>query len=194
MAVYTERNNTTLLSAAADADGDVLTVTKVNGQAALVGVPVPLSVGGSVTVASDGVVTFDDTGFVVPEVGEHVADSLIATISDGTTETDTSVNLELYGTLEGTPTVFGALTRAFEGGVAAPAGATSITASGSLACRCSAAAKMAGAVLRPAGSIRTGPGSIPAAISCSVTTNRKSAFVSTRGAANPFPLIRMAQA
>lgn len=127
MTVYTERNNTTLLSSAADADGDPLSVTKINGQAALVGVAVPLSVGGSVTVSPDGVVLFDDTGFTIPEIGDYVADSLIATISDGVTEVDTSVNLELYGAIAGQALLFGALTRPFEGGAPAPAGATSIT-------------------------------------------------------------------
>lgn len=127
MTVYAERNNKTILSTAVDADGDELTVTKINGQASLVGVPIPLSVGGTVMVTPDGVVTFDDTGFDVPEIGDYVADGLIATISDGTDETDTSVNLELYGAVAGVPVYFGALTRPFEGGVPAPVGATSIT-------------------------------------------------------------------
>ena len=42
---------------------------------------------------------------------------------------------------------------------------------------------IAGAVLRPSGSMMTAPGSIPALNSCSVTIKRKSAPVSTIGAA-----------
>lgn len=126
MTIFSERTNTTILSMAGDADGDPLSVLKVNGQEALVGVPIPLSVGGSVTVTSEGVVTFDDTGFTIPDIGDYVADGLIVTITDGTAETETSVNLELYGALSADVAVFGALTRPFEGGVPAPDGATSI--------------------------------------------------------------------
>jgi len=127
MTVYSERTNTTILSGSADADGDLLTVVRINGQAALIGVPIPLSVGGAVTVTSDGIVTFDDTGFTVPEIGEYVADGIIATISDGTQEVDTTVNLELYGALQERALQFGALTQRFHGGLAAPEGATGIT-------------------------------------------------------------------
>lgn len=127
MTVFSERTNTTILSQNTDADGDPLSVIKINGQANLIGVPIALSVGGSVTITSDGTVTFDDTGFDVPEIGEHVSDGLIATITDGTTEVETTVNLELYGTLQEGSASFGALTLSFHGGIAAPDGATSIT-------------------------------------------------------------------
>lgn len=127
MTVFSERTNTTILSMAGDADGDPLSVLKVNGQESLVGVPIALSVGGAVTVTAEGVVTFDDTGFTVPEIGDYVADGLIATITDGETEVDTAVNLELYGALAAGAAVFGQLTRPFEGGIPAPDGAAAIS-------------------------------------------------------------------
>lgn len=126
MTVFSERNGKTILNSAADADGDLLTVTKINGQAGLVGMPVALSVGGSITVTSDGIATFDDTGFTVPEIGEHLADGIIVTISDGQEEIETSVNLELFGAAAAGAAVFGAKTLPFEGGIDAPAGATAI--------------------------------------------------------------------
>lgn len=126
MTVYYERNDKTILDAAVDADSDLLTITKVNGQAGLVGVAIPISVGGTVIVMADGTVSFDDSGFSVPEIGEYVADGLIATVSDGTVEVEIAVNLELYGAASLGQVVFGALTRPFEGGYPAPEGATSI--------------------------------------------------------------------
>ena len=95
MAIYSERDGLTILDSATDPEGDPLTVTEINGNPALIGVPISLSVGGSVTVASDGTVTFDDTGFTWPAQGNSMADSLLATISDGVNTVSLSVNLQL---------------------------------------------------------------------------------------------------
>lgn len=96
MTIYSERNGTTILTAAVDPDGDPMTVVKVNGDPALVGVAMPLSIGGSVTVGTDGTVTFDDTGFEVPPVGESFADSFIATVSDTIAEVDVAVDVQVH--------------------------------------------------------------------------------------------------
>lgn len=96
MTIFNERNGTTILTAAVDPDGDPMSVVKINGNAALVGVAMPLSIGGSVTVASDGSVTFDDTGFETPPPGESFADSFIATVSDTIAEVDVAVDVQVH--------------------------------------------------------------------------------------------------
>lgn len=96
MTTYSERNGTTILSAAVDPDGDPLSVVKINGDAALVGTSMALSIGGSVTVAADGTVLFDDTGFEAPAPGESYADSLIATVSDGVADVDVAVDIQVH--------------------------------------------------------------------------------------------------
>lgn len=95
MAIYTERNGISILDTASDPEGEPVSVVKINGEAALIGAPLALSTGGSVIVASDGHVVFDDTGFTWPGLGASVYDSLIATISDGTHEVPVSVNLAI---------------------------------------------------------------------------------------------------
>lgn len=96
MTQYFERDGTTILTAASDPDGDPLTVTQVNGNPALVGTAMPLSIGGTVLVSSDGTVVFDDTSFEAPPPGEHYADSFIATISDGVADVDVAVDIQVH--------------------------------------------------------------------------------------------------
>ena len=95
MAVYTERSNVSILDSAVDPEGDPLTVTEINGQSANVGAPVALSVGGTLTVQADGSATFDDGGFSWPAQGATLADSVIATVSDGQNDVFVSVNIQL---------------------------------------------------------------------------------------------------
>lgn len=95
MAVFSERDDLTILDSASDPEGDVLSVTHVNGNAALIGAPVALSIGGSVTVASDGSVVFDDAGFTWPGQGSGLFDSIIATVSDGINDVSVSVNIQI---------------------------------------------------------------------------------------------------
>jgi len=95
MPVYTERNNISILDSAVDPENDPLTITGINGSAALVGAPVALSVGGALTVQADGSATFDDTGFTWPSQGGTTVDSIIATASDGSNDVFVSVNLQL---------------------------------------------------------------------------------------------------
>lgn len=95
MTTFNERDALTILDSAIDPEGDALSVTAVNGNAALIGAPVALSVGGSVIVASDGSVVFDDTGFTWPGSGSGVFDSIIATVSDGTNDVPVSVNIQI---------------------------------------------------------------------------------------------------
>jgi len=96
MAQFNERNGTTILTAANDPDGDPMSVVKVNGSTALVGAAMPLSIGGFVTVSSDGTVVFDDTGFEPPLPEESFADSFIATVSDGIAEVDVAVDVQVH--------------------------------------------------------------------------------------------------
>lgn len=95
MAIYTERNAISILDAAVDPEGDPLSVTEVNGDAALIGAPVALSIGGSITVGADGVVIFDDTGFTWPGFGNSVFDGVIATVSDGSNNVSVAVNVQI---------------------------------------------------------------------------------------------------
>ena len=95
MAIYSERNNVSILDAAVDPEGDPLTVTEINGTAANVGTPLGLSIGGTLTVQADGSASFDDTGFSWPAQGSSLYDSVIATVSDGQNDVFVSVNIQL---------------------------------------------------------------------------------------------------
>jgi len=97
MTLYYERDDLTVLSGAVDPEGDPLTVTEVNGDPTLVGVAFGLSIGGLVTVSSDGTVVFDDTGFTPPGAGESLADSVIATVSDGSSAVPVAVDIQIHG-------------------------------------------------------------------------------------------------
>ena len=95
MAIFTERDGIGVLDGATDPEGDPLSVTEINGDPALVGAALPLSVGGAITIASDGSASFDDTGFFWPGEGISRFDSLIATVSDGINDVSVSVNIQL---------------------------------------------------------------------------------------------------
>ena len=95
MATFTERDNLTILDSATDPEGDPLSITAVNGSATLIGAPIALSVGGAVTVASDGSVVFDDAGFTWPGSGSGLFDSIIATVSDGFNDVSVTVNIQI---------------------------------------------------------------------------------------------------
>jgi len=95
MATFIERDNLTILDSASDPEGDPLSVTAVNGSAALIGAPIALSVGGAVIVASDGSVVFDDAGFTWPGAGSGLFDSIITTVSDGVNDVSVTVNIQL---------------------------------------------------------------------------------------------------
>ena len=95
MAQFLERNGTSILSDVVDPEGDPLTVVAINGNPALIDQPIPLSVGGAIIVGADGAVLFDDTGFTRPPPGQGVADSVIATVSDGTNDVDVTVSLDI---------------------------------------------------------------------------------------------------
>ena len=68
-----------------------------------------------------------------------------------------------------------------------------MSASGARSAKLKAAAKIAGAVFLPSGSIRISAGEISTAASCSVTTKRKSDPVRRMGGANPCPTMRCAE-
>ena len=127
MAIYSERNANSILTFATDPEGAPMFISKVNGDPGLVGAAVGLSIGGAATVAFDGTVTYDDTGLPTVPVGTELADSLIATVSDGLNEVDVTVNLEILGITDvsAVSAEFGALTRAGAGGIAVTG--TSIT-------------------------------------------------------------------
>lgn len=96
MAIHPERDGTTILDGASDPEGDPLSVTRINGNPALIGMPVNLSIGGHIVVQSDGSVIFDDTNMVEPGSGATLADGVIATVSDGTNTVDIAVNLLIH--------------------------------------------------------------------------------------------------
>jgi len=95
MAVFTERDEQTVLTGASDPEFDPLSVSKINGDAALVGAQIPLSIGGTITILADGTTVFDDTGFIWPLIGQSKADSVIAEITDGTNEVSVAISLNL---------------------------------------------------------------------------------------------------
>lgn len=95
MPIYSERDGVSILDGATDPEGDPLNVVAINGDTNLIDTPVSLSVGGMITVAADGAVTFDDSGFTWPGEGSGIFDSVIATVSDGTNNVDVAVNIQL---------------------------------------------------------------------------------------------------
>lgn len=95
MTVYTERDGITVLSYASDPELDPLFVSKINGDPALIDVPVPLSIGGTIAIGADGTTVFDDTGFVWPLTGQSKADGVIAEISDGTNYVSVAVSFQI---------------------------------------------------------------------------------------------------
>lgn len=120
MTTYPERDNLKILDFAADPEGGSLHISKVNGDPALVGRPLPLAVGGTITVSADGTAVFDDHGLPVLPEGEARYDGIIVTISDGVNEVETPVSLEIFGNdvQNARAVVFGAQTRAGAGGIA----------------------------------------------------------------------------
>jgi len=95
MPLFTERDGLSILDSATDPEGDSLSVTEVNGSSALIGAAIPLSVGGSITVAGNGSVVFNDTGFTWPALGNSLFDSVIATVSDGVNNVSVTVDIRL---------------------------------------------------------------------------------------------------
>ncbi len=95
MTVYPERDNFTILTYATDPEFDPLFVSRINGDPALIGAPLPLSIGGTMTITADGTSTFDDTGFTWPLSGQSKADGVIAEISDGTNYVSVAVSFRI---------------------------------------------------------------------------------------------------
>ncbi|WP_233349903.1 Ig-like domain-containing protein [Litorimonas cladophorae] len=86
-----------------DADGDVLTVSAVDGNAINVGRPVEGSQGGEFTINSDGSYEFDPTGdFNALAAGEIATTTITYQVSDGEGGTDVaSVTVTVTGTNDG---------------------------------------------------------------------------------------------
>jgi|GEM_PF-2816977 len=77
----------------ADIDGDALTVTELDGNAADIGVTVRLASGGELTLNADGSFTFDPAGYVPFQQLADGATAMVAfdyTIDDGNGGTDTA--------------------------------------------------------------------------------------------------------
>jgi len=83
----------------ADANGDALTVTQVNGSTANVGAAVTLAGGGAVTLQSDGQFVFDPNGaYESLGVAQTATESFTYTIEDGQGGSDTAtVTLTIAG-------------------------------------------------------------------------------------------------
>ncbi len=81
-----------------DPNGDALTVSAVNGNPALVGVPVALPSGVSVTVGADGALSYDPSGLLDElDSGDEVADGFTYTASDGSESDDAMVTITVSG-------------------------------------------------------------------------------------------------
>ncbi len=132
MAIFSERTNASILDFAVDLEGEALFVSKINGDPALIGQPIPLSVGGSVTIGSDGIAVYDDQGLSSLPEGARRYDSVIVAISDGVNEVETAISLEIFGqdVSSAIPVDFGAATRAEAGGV--PVDGSTITGGNTL--------------------------------------------------------------
>ncbi len=76
----------------ADADGDVLVITAVNGSGANIGTQIALASGALLTLNADGSYSYDPNGaFAYLHDGESAADSFSYTVDDGNGGTDTAI-------------------------------------------------------------------------------------------------------
>lgn len=76
-----------------DIDGDTLSVTEINGNAADIGNPIALASGSTITLNADGSFTFDPTAAPTAQAlqaGDTLDDTFTYTISDGNGGTDTA--------------------------------------------------------------------------------------------------------
>ncbi len=75
-----------------DIDGDALSVTAIDGNAADVGNPVTLASGATITLNGDGTFTFEPTGLAIQMLGNgaNLVDTFTYTIDDGNGGTDTA--------------------------------------------------------------------------------------------------------
>lgn len=75
-----------------DIDGDALSVTAIDGNAADIGNPVTLASGATITLNADGSFTFEPTGVATQALGNgaSLVDTFTYTISDGNGGTDTA--------------------------------------------------------------------------------------------------------
>lgn len=89
MALYNEQSNLTLLTGATDADGDPISVSRVNGASSNIGIPVALigGLGGTVTVSVDGSVVLNDETLTNPADGvSALAGTFTYRLTDGVNE------------------------------------------------------------------------------------------------------------
>ncbi len=93
---------------ASDPDGDTLTVTELNGDAAAIGSATVLSSGASVTLNADGTFTYDPgTAFASLTSGQSALDSFSYTVDDGAGASTTAVLEILVAGLESAGDVLG---------------------------------------------------------------------------------------
>ncbi len=101
MTSYAERNSLTLLTGAADPDGDMLTLRRINGEVIL-SWPHVMEMGkGSVSISEGGTVIYDDGGSITehPTTGASIANGFFTyTVWDGQDESGLqTANITLYG-------------------------------------------------------------------------------------------------
>ena len=103
----TDAINGNVLNNDTDIDGDTLTVTELNGQAADVGSQVILASGALLTLNSDGSYSYDPNGqFDGLEDGQTATDSFEYTIGDGVAGVDSAtVTITIDGVTPNTPPV-----------------------------------------------------------------------------------------
>ncbi|CTQ53595.1 Serralysin C precursor [Roseibium album] len=91
-------NGTSVLGNDSDSDGDLISVSAVNGQTANVGSQITLASGALLTMNADGTFTYDPNGaFDHLNLGESGADSFTYTVSDGILSDTASVDITVDG-------------------------------------------------------------------------------------------------
>jgi hypothetical protein len=96
MAIFETRDEANILNQISEPGFTAVFVAKINGDAGLLGTPIGLPIGGAVTITSDGITRFDDTGFTPPGPGNSISDSLIVQVSDGVIYVDVPVALHFH--------------------------------------------------------------------------------------------------
>lgn len=115
MTVYSERTSATLLTGASDADGDAMTIRQIDGEVVSSWPHVKELTNGSVSIAENGTVTYDDGGSLSshPTVGNNLEDGTFTfTVWDGQDESaEQTATITIYGTTVAPTAIIASTTR-----------------------------------------------------------------------------------
>lgn len=115
MTTYSERTSTTLLTGASDADGDAMTIRQIDGAVISSWPHVKELTRGSVSIAENGAVTYDDGGSLAshPTVGNNLEDGTFTfTVWDGQAESpEQTATITIYGTTVAPTRIIASTTR-----------------------------------------------------------------------------------